>query len=217
MREQLEGWRDPVETWKSLARARIASRPAPRRLAPLIRHLCFAAGVASMTLLGRSSGGAAGALVIPLVLVLSGTLSWAVIGHVQDRRARRNTAAAWAAIGKDDPFLAHRALSALPASSIEPHLIAAYLSTCNRVGESVALLEDMRGAGARSMQATKLLVDLRLRQRESALALAIAREDASLLTEAELSAVEAAATALERCGEASRSRGRNPRTREIAR
>lgn len=107
-------------------------------------------------------------------------------------RARLWRALAWSAIGVGDPILAHQALGELPPSAIDLHLVAAYLSTCNRLDEAIALLEEARALGHRSAETTKLLVDLRYRSGDSRLALATARADAALLSKDELAAVERA-------------------------
>jgi hypothetical protein len=109
-------------------------------------------------------------------------------------RARLHAALAWAAIGKADPVLAHQAISALPPDALEPHLVAAYLSTCNRLDEAAALLEETHARGATSTESTKLMVDVHLRRGDVDRALEVARTQAALLSTEERSAVERAAS-----------------------
>jgi len=98
----------------------------------------------------------------------------------------------WAQIGRQDPFRAHGALLQLPTHAIDLHLLAAYLSCCNRADEAVALLEEARAAGHRSPETTKLLAELLFRRGERALVLALATSDAGLLSAEDRTAIEAA-------------------------
>jgi tetratricopeptide (TPR) repeat protein len=108
----------------------------------------------------------------------------------EQQRSRLGKTLAWAAIAIPDAFAAHQALSVLPSRDIEPHLVAGYLASCNRIDESIQLLEEARAAGQRSRDMTKLLIDLHYRRGRNALALTIARADADLLSDAEREAVE---------------------------
>jgi hypothetical protein len=114
----------------------------------------------------------------------------------ENERTRLWETVAWAAVGKGDPFRAHQALGKLPPSSFEPYLVAAYLTTCNRLEEAAALLEEARGAGRRSAEQTKLLLDLCLRRGDARRARELAREDAELLSPDEQTAVEQAVARL---------------------
>jgi hypothetical protein len=105
------------------------------------------------------------------------------------RREKLWTALAWAGIGKGDPFLAHDALLRLPLRAIDLHLLASYLSCCNRVEEAVAVLEEARALGHRSPETSKLLADLLFRKGEHAAVLALSESDAALLTAEEREAI----------------------------
>jgi len=104
---------------------------------------------------------------------------------------------AWGAIGTNDPFLAHTALCTLPASELDVHLVAAYLSTCNRTSEAIAELEAARALGQRAPETTKLLLDLLIRQGELERVRAVAHEDASLLSDADLGLLRESVPGLE--------------------
>ena len=100
------------------------------------------------------------------------------------QRQRLSKLLAWAAIGKQDPFLAHRALLGLPADAIDVHLLSAYLATCNRVDEAVELLRLAQRCGQATPETTRLLADLLLRSGDSDGVLALARAvDAPLSVE----------------------------------
>jgi hypothetical protein len=120
------------------------------------------------------------------------------LAHARSETERRKLwdTIAWAAIGSGDPFRAHQALGRLSESAFEPYLVASYLSTCNRLEEAAALLEEARGAGQRSAESSKLLLDLHMRRGDATRALELAREDAELLTVEERAAVERAAATL---------------------
>jgi hypothetical protein len=107
-------------------------------------------------------------------------------------RARLLQTLAWAQIGRQDPFRAHGALLQLPTDAVDLHLLAAYLSCCNRADEAVALLQEARGVGHRSPETTKLLADLLFRRGERAAVLALATSDARLLSAEDRTAIEAA-------------------------
>jgi len=107
-------------------------------------------------------------------------------------RARLQETLAWAAIGLENPFLAHAALLGLPPERIDEHLLAAYLACCNRIDEAISVLEEARASGQRRPETTKLLIDLLFRRGESAGSAAIAAADAALLSPGEREAVEIA-------------------------
>jgi hypothetical protein len=85
------------------------------------------------------------------------------------------------AIGKSDPFIAHRALSRLLASNLELELVAAYLSCCNRLDEAAELLEKARAHGYRSVAATKLHIELLYRAGKYTAARALAQAEREAL------------------------------------
>lgn len=89
---------------------------------------------------------------------------------------------AWAAIAERDALLAHATLATMPVAEIDYHLVAAYLSCCNRVGEAVQLLCEARGLGHRDPETTKLLIDLLYRSGDEQGALAVAHADDTLLS-----------------------------------
>jgi hypothetical protein len=97
---------------------------------------------------------------------------------------------AWAAIGKNDPVLAHMALMRVQYGHFDVHLLAAYLACCNRGDEALELLQRARESGHRTQQTTKLLVDLLFRRGDTNDALEIARSDEALLLPEDLQAVE---------------------------
>jgi hypothetical protein len=54
---------------------------------------------------------------------------------------------AWAAIGLEDPFLAHEALSSVSRAYLDLHRVAAYLSCCTQIEEAADPLRQARAAG----------------------------------------------------------------------
>jgi hypothetical protein len=99
---------------------------------------------------------------------------------------------AWAWIERRDPFLAHAALLRMQPHMHDVHLLAWYLTLCNRVDEAVELLEDARSLGHRSQETTKLLIDLLFRRGEYGATLALARADMALLSPQDREAIELA-------------------------
>jgi hypothetical protein len=108
------------------------------------------------------------------------------------RRARLWMCCAWAGIAKRDPFLAHRALGELPTNVVGPHLVASYLSCCNRTDEAIELLAQARERGDRSTAAAKLLIELHFRLGNVKVVRELARSEAALLSAADRSAIETA-------------------------
>ncbi len=98
-------------------------------------------------------------------------------------RARLWRAFAWAAIGEGDPLLSHGALGALPLDALDVHLVASYLTTCNRLDEAAGLLEKARSLGQRTPETTRLLLDVSWRLGDLTRGRAVAREDAALLSD----------------------------------
>lgn len=82
------------------------------------------------------------------------------VARSAELRARLWSSLAWAAIGVRDPFLTHGALQQLAPSKVDVHLLAAYLSVCNRRDEAISLLAAARARGHNAPQTNKLLVDL---------------------------------------------------------
>jgi hypothetical protein len=107
-------------------------------------------------------------------------------------RVRLYKTLAWSAIGKGDPFLAHSALAQIPAQEIDAYLVAAYLGCCNRVDEAIELLQTARACGDRSVEMTKLHIDLLFRQGKSDAALEVARSEKASLSADDWSAIERA-------------------------
>ena len=89
---------------------------------------------------------------------------------------------AWAGIGDRDPFAAHAALQQLPEARLDVHLLAAYLSCCNRNLEAQELLEEARRLGQRSKETSKLLIEVLFAQGDRAGALTVVEADAALLS-----------------------------------
>jgi tetratricopeptide (TPR) repeat protein len=99
---------------------------------------------------------------------------------------------AWAGIAERDPFLAHTALLNLPADAIDVHLLASYLNSCNRVDEALDLLREARRLGDRSVETSKLLIDLLFVRGDHAEARAIAQVDASAFSPEDRLAIDVA-------------------------
>lgn len=112
------------------------------------------------------------------------------LAHSMKLRNRLNKTLAWAAIAKPDPILAHQALERLPASDLDLHLVAAYLSCCNRLDEAARLLEEARTHGHRSAETTKLAVELLYRSGKDAAARALAEADRQLLSAEDWQAID---------------------------
>src|SRR5450432_1569599 len=87
---------------------------------------------------------------------IRGTLQ---IARSSVRRQELWTTLAWAGIAERDPFASHTALLNLPPDAIDVHLLASYLTSCNRVEEALTLLQDARRFGDRSVETSKLLID----------------------------------------------------------
>jgi hypothetical protein len=75
---------------------------------------------------------------------------------------------------------------------LDVHLLASYLTVCNRVDEAVELLEGARSFGHRSQETSKLLIDLLFRRGEYRASLALARADMGLLSAQDREAIELA-------------------------
>jgi hypothetical protein len=114
-----------------------------------------------------------------------------------DRRSRLWKTFAWAAIAKNDPFLAHTGLMGMRPEDVDLHLVASYLACCNRVNDAVALLEEARNTGHRTPETTKLLVDLLFRRGDEVSALEVALSDQALLSLDDRRAVERAVGSLD--------------------
>jgi hypothetical protein len=93
-------------------------------------------------------------------------------------RARAGQALAWAAIGAGDAASARAAITELPDSTLDAHLLAAYLAISSRPREAIALLEFATGLGAASSESLRLLADLyyRVNDRRALAALADSAE-----------------------------------------
>jgi len=106
-------------------------------------------------------------------------------------RARVGRALAWAAIGEGNAALAKEALLEIPPPSVDLHLLAAFLGTCGRVRESIALLETARAQGQLTVETTKLLLDLYYRERRLDDVAALAAST-TLLSAPDLAQIQAA-------------------------
>jgi hypothetical protein len=112
--------------------------------------------------------------------------------RTEDHRRKLWTTLAWAGIAQRDPFLAHTALLQLPNEGIDTHLLASYLNACNRVDEALSLLQDARSFGERSVETSKLLIDLLFARGDLTEARGVAQADAALLAPEDRRALDAA-------------------------
>ena len=99
---------------------------------------------------------------------------------------------AWSGINERDPFLTHLALQHLPPADIDLYLLSSYLTCCNRDAEAEQLLRETRDKGCRSLETSKLLIELLFARGDNAGALALAEADAELLSAQDRSALAAA-------------------------
>ena len=99
---------------------------------------------------------------------------------------------AWSGINERDPFLTHLALQHLPPADIDLHLVSSYLTCCNRDAEAEQLLREARDKGCRSLETSKLLIELLFARGDNAGALALAEADAELFSAQDRSALAAA-------------------------
>ena len=99
---------------------------------------------------------------------------------------------AWGGVARDNPFSAHEALLHLDPASLDVHLLAAYLACCNRIDESVAVLEEARRFGQGSAACTKLLADLLFRRGDTEAVLELARARDCALSAEERHSIEVA-------------------------
>lgn len=128
----------------------------------------------------------------PALRLLHAVLSVLLIGTASVVVAHSGWGAAWAAVAKPDPVLAHQALQQLPASELDLHLVAAYLSCCNRLDEAADLLELARRHGYHAAETTKLAVDVLYRSGKAAAARALAQAERQLLSADDWRAIESA-------------------------
>jgi hypothetical protein len=99
---------------------------------------------------------------------------------------------AWSGIDQRDPFLTHLALQHLPPADIDLHLLASYLSCCNRSVEAEELLCEARNRGYRSAETSKLLIELLFARGDRPGAFALAEADSGLLSAQDRCALAAA-------------------------
>ncbi|HXK16682.1 MAG TPA: hypothetical protein VNG33_02665 [Polyangiaceae bacterium] len=107
-------------------------------------------------------------------------------------RTRVGEALAWAAIGAGDVKAAREALSELPESSLDSHLLASYLATSGRPADAIALLEYAASRGWRSSESLRLLADLYYRVNDREALSRLARSAADVLGADELAKIERA-------------------------
>lgn len=105
------------------------------------------------------------------------------VARSKEQRQKLWTIFAWIGIGSRDPFLAHAGLQHLPAGCLNVHLLAAYLSCCNRLVEAQELLQEARGLGQRTVETSKLLIDILFTLGDRAGALAVTEADAAILSD----------------------------------
>ena len=115
---------------------------------------------------------------------------------LDENRTRLWLTTAWAGIGQRDPFLTHTALQQLPAEALTIDLIAAYLTTCNRLDEAADLLEQAREAGYRSRACSKQWIDLLVMRGFMQEAARLAAEDSDLLSDRDIEALAGAGLAV---------------------
>lgn len=198
---------DIVEQWKSQALSGIGRAPEPRGTRG--RWLVFAFGLLVDWLRGvwQAHDAALGieklAIRAENLLQADDAIGAAHVARLALTRALANEyrtrlwlITAWAGVGQRDPFLTHAALRQLPAPALTVELVAAYLSTCNRTDEAVALLMAARKMCHRSRVATKQLIDLLLLRGAEREAARVAADDRDLLTSRELQALADAGLAI---------------------
>jgi len=124
----------------------------------------------------------------------AGTLAERTLCVARSLRARRMlwTTLTWAAIEEREPLLAHRALCHLPDEAIDFHLLASYLSCCNRLDEAARLLQEARESGYHDAETTRLSIDVSFRNGDQHGALALAVANRSSLSATDWDAIEAA-------------------------
>ncbi|HVJ16414.1 MAG TPA: hypothetical protein VM686_13325 [Polyangiaceae bacterium] len=186
---------DVVEEWKRAVRARLAKqhRSAARTsclralITKLSEKLDRRSGVQEMVVQARSE-------LARGQVDNAASIAWRALELACSPAARRTLAElmAWAAIAQQDPFLAHSSLMALPEEAIEPYLLASYLRCCNRSDEALELLQEVRKAGQRTRETTKLLIDLAFLRRDYEAVRTLATEDAALLSSADRQAIASA-------------------------
>jgi hypothetical protein len=115
---------------------------------------------------------------------------------LSEHRTRLWLTTAWAGIAQRDPFLTHTALQQLPAAALTLDLVAAYLTTCNRVEEACDLLAEARKAGYRSRACSKQWIDLLVMRGSMQEAARLAAEDADLLSDRDIEALASAGLAV---------------------
>jgi hypothetical protein len=108
---------------------------------------------------------------------------------LDDYRVRLWLITAWAGVGQRDPFLTHAAMLHLPTAACTIDIVSAYLSTCNRTDEALALLMEARRLGHRSRATSKQLLDLLVMRGAAREASRVANEDRHLLASDELAAL----------------------------
>jgi Zn-dependent protease len=103
-------------------------------------------------------------------------------------------AEAWAHVGRGDGQRAQAALGEIqPPGAVDPFTLAAVEDAAGHPRQALSVLLSARKIGLRAREMTKLLVDLYARQGELTRAMAIAIEDAPILTVDDLRAVIGAA------------------------
>jgi hypothetical protein len=98
----------------------------------------------------------------------------------------------WAALAREDCVEAHHELLKLDPASIDVYLLCAYLGSCGRDSEALALLDEARALGHRSAETTRLHLELLHRNGHRTAAVELAAADEALLSETDRGAVERA-------------------------
>jgi hypothetical protein len=107
------------------------------------------------------------------------------------RTALRQTLV-WSALAREDCVEAHRELTKLDPVSIDVHLLCAYLACCRRDEEALVLLNEARAVGRRSVETTRLHLDLLHRNGKREAAVELAASDAALLSATDRAVLEQA-------------------------
>lgn len=107
-------------------------------------------------------------------------------------KSELNGTLAWAAIAQKEPIILHQALEHLPIADIDLHLVAAYLSCCNRLDEAAQLLERAHALGHRATETMKIWLEVLYRSGKEAQALALAQAEHQLLSAEDWQALNAA-------------------------
>jgi hypothetical protein len=192
-------WTDTVEQWKSQALRGIRPEPAHDgahakrlelrlRLSNWLRRVWQAhdAALGIEKLMARAEALLEADDPAGAARVARRALEHALL---DDYRVRLWLITAWAGVGQRDPFLTHAAMLQLPMALCTIDLVSAYLTTCNRTDEALALMTEARRLGHRSRTTSKQLLDLLVMRGAAREASRVANEDRQLFASDELAAL----------------------------